>query len=106
MTAIRWAWRAVLRRWAITIEVFPRSRASTFCQTRASVPRSSELVGSSRITIGASRSRARARASRCLCPARGLPHLLERYVGSESDVLRDRGVEQDRVLEHERDLGT
>ena len=65
---MRSARRAVLSRCAMMIMVRPGRSSSIWRHTRASVARSSELVGSSRMTMGASRSRARASASRWRWP--------------------------------------
>lgn len=112
--------------------VRPTERAATASWTCRSLSRSSEAVASSRITTGASLTRARAMAMRCRCPPDRLPPSSPidassppsssselRHAGSpgggldvgirragaaDPDVGADRVVEQEGVLEHEGDV--
>ncbi len=72
-TAIRPAERTVSRRWAMAMTVRPRVSARTAWSVRRSVSASREAVASSRMTTGASLSRARATEIRCRWPPERLP---------------------------------
>src|ERR1700683_560963 len=130
---MRVALRTVARRWAMTNVVRPFITASSARLTRCSFTGSSALVASSRIRIGGSLSSARAMASRCRSPpessrprspigARMPPALRALELGAlgggrgvadfgvggvrlaDAQVLRDRSVEQQSLLEHDADV--
>lgn len=69
ITSIRSALRMVLRRWAMTKDVRPTVSESMASWIFFSVLVSTELVASSRISRGASRTMARAMVSCCRWPA-------------------------------------
>jgi hypothetical protein len=123
----------VLRRCATTNAVRPSISRHSACWTSPSLSESSALVASSSSRIGASRSIARARATRCRCPpgqlhaaladqrvepvgqrvdepghVRRLRRLADLGAGrprpGERDVLARRPVEHRRVLRHVGDL--
>jgi len=85
ITRIRSASRTVDSRCAITNVVRPRASRSSAASTARSASISSEAVGSSRMTIGASFRNARARFSRWRCPPE------RRVPESRSTVSKSRG---------------
>ena len=117
---------------AITSTVRPCRQRSTAARTSSALAGSRLAVGSSRISSGASRSRARARAIRCVSPADsgsaavshrrlvsgrqlrdelggtgrlgGVTHqLVRRFRCAQPDVVGDRAVKQCRMLRQPRD---
>ena len=68
ITAIRSAWRIVLRRWAMTKLVRPRISRDSPCWINPSDSESRLLVASSRIRIRGSARTALAMVMRCFCP--------------------------------------
>ena len=130
-TTILSALAMVLRRCAMTITVLPAQRAPTALWMSVSFSGSSEAVASSRRTTGASFKRARAMERRWRSPPdraapfspsivsnpwgkpldefhavrrlRRLGHLFVRSsLATDPDVVRDRVVEKDHVLEDNR----
>ena len=65
---MRSACRTLENRWEITSTVRPASRSPMRSNRSCSARGSSAAVGSSRMTKGASREKARPRATRCRCP--------------------------------------
>ena len=132
ITRISSARRTVASRWAMMIDVRPRSRRSSARSIRISVGRSMFEVASSRIRMRGSASSARAieiswrsPAERPAPPsrtgvqalveaprdpldadrARDVLHLgLRRLRMGEADVVGDRAGEQERVLQHDAEL--
>src|SRR5665213_3579608 len=104
---MRVASRTVASRCAMTKVVRPFITSSSASVTRASVTGSRALVASSRIRIGGSLSKARAMASRWRSPpeSRRVAHVGVAGVRlADAQILGDRAVEQQRLLEHDADI--